>query len=79
MSEPVEFDSSIPSNLSAGLALQEQIVQQMERFAYSMRDFLTEHGVSVEDYERWIAGLEEGDREGSYSYCVTTFAYLLER
>jgi serine/threonine-protein kinase RsbW len=38
MSEPVEFDSSIPSNLSAGLALQEMIVQQMELFAYSMRD-----------------------------------------
>lgn len=38
MSEPVEFESSIPSNLSAGLELQEIIVQHMERFAYSMRD-----------------------------------------
>ncbi len=51
MSEPVEFDSSIPSNLSAGLALQEQIVQQMERFAYSMRDIFAvrlslEEGIS---------------------------------
>jgi serine/threonine-protein kinase RsbW len=38
MSEPVEFESSISSNLAAGSALQEMIVQHMERFAYSMRD-----------------------------------------
>ena len=38
MTEPVEFEASIPSILREGLALQDRIVQLMERFSYSARD-----------------------------------------
>ncbi|RLT20940.1 MAG: ATP-binding protein [Planctomycetota bacterium] len=38
MTEHVEFKVSIPSSLHEGLALQDRIVQLMERFAYSPRD-----------------------------------------
>jgi len=38
MTEPVEFETSIPSILCEGLALQEKIIQLMERFSYSARD-----------------------------------------
>jgi ubiquinone/menaquinone biosynthesis C-methylase UbiE len=48
-------------------------------FAHSMRDYLTERGgISADDYGRWIADLEQCERNGSYAYSVTTFAYLLE-
>jgi serine/threonine-protein kinase RsbW len=38
MTEPVEFETSIPSSLPEGLPLQTRIVQLMERFSYSVRD-----------------------------------------
>ncbi len=38
MADPVEFETSIPSSLPNGLALQDKIVQLMERFSYSGRD-----------------------------------------
>lgn len=38
MTEPVEFKTSIPSSLHEGVALQDRIVQLMERFSYSARD-----------------------------------------
>ena len=38
MTEPVEFEASIPSILCEGLELQDRIVQMMERFSYSVRD-----------------------------------------
>lgn len=38
MTEPAEFEASIPSSLHEGVALQDKIVQLMERFSYSMRD-----------------------------------------
>lgn len=38
MTEPVEFEASIPSILREGLALQDRIVQLMEQFSYSARD-----------------------------------------
>jgi serine/threonine-protein kinase RsbW len=38
MTEPVEFETSIPSILCEGLVLQEKIIQLMERFSYSARD-----------------------------------------
>ena len=38
MTEPVEFEASIPSSLCEGLALQNRIVQEMERLSYSARD-----------------------------------------
>lgn len=38
MTEPVEFETSIPSRLTAGLAVQDKIVEAMERFCYSPRD-----------------------------------------
>lgn len=38
MMEQVEFETSIPGNSSAGSALQERIVKEMEQFSYSMRD-----------------------------------------
>ena len=40
MTEPVEFETSIPSRLTAGLAVQEKVVEAMERFCYSSRDIL---------------------------------------
>ncbi|MBC7965442.1 MAG: ATP-binding protein [Fuerstia sp.] len=38
MTEPVEFETSIPSSLPNGVPLQDRIVQLMERFSYSVRD-----------------------------------------
>lgn len=38
MVDPVHFETSIPSNTSDGLAVQETIVSLMERFCYSDRD-----------------------------------------
>lgn len=38
MTDPVEFETRISSSLPNGLALQEKIVQLMERFSCSGRD-----------------------------------------
>ncbi len=38
MSQPIHFERSIPSNTSAGLAVQEQLVALMEKCGYSDRD-----------------------------------------
>jgi serine/threonine-protein kinase RsbW len=38
MTQPVEFETSIPSSLPNGVPLQDRIVQLMERFSYSVRD-----------------------------------------
>lgn len=38
MTEPAEFEASIPSSLPEGVVLQDRIVQLMERFSYSSRD-----------------------------------------
>lgn len=59
MNEPLEFESSIPSHLSAGLALQEMIIQRMEPFAYSMRDIFAVR-LSLEE------GLTNAIRHGNH-------------
>lgn len=38
MSQPVQFERSIPSNTTEGLAVQEQIVALMQKCGYSDRD-----------------------------------------
>jgi serine/threonine-protein kinase RsbW len=38
MNDSLRFESTIPGNTTDGLAVQEEVVSLMERFAYSMRD-----------------------------------------
>jgi ubiquinone/menaquinone biosynthesis C-methylase UbiE len=48
--------------------------------ARSWRDHLLAAGhVSTEEYDRWLADLQQCAQEGSYFYSVTTYAYLAER
>lgn len=48
--------------------------------AHAFRRHVTEvAGIAEADYERWLADLEASDRDGTYSYSVTTYAYLAER
>jgi ubiquinone/menaquinone biosynthesis C-methylase UbiE len=47
--------------------------------AHACRDYMLSAGVNADDYERWLADLRACDVEGSYQYCVTTYAYLCRR
>jgi ubiquinone/menaquinone biosynthesis C-methylase UbiE len=70
--------------------LQEDVLVDVERhfspgtsgyaLAHMCRDYLlTQGGIPAEDYARWLAELCACERESSYCYSVTTYAYLAER
>jgi hypothetical protein len=68
---------------------QEAVIANVERvytpgasgytLAHEFRNHLLETGVSVQDYESWLAKPEACGREGWYSYGVMTFVGLAER
>ncbi len=70
--------------------IREMVVCEIERhfqpglagytLAHGLRSYLiTSGGVSVEDYEGWLAELRQTEWEGSYCYGVMTFACIAER
>ena len=80
--------SKSKKNLAAGFSIsQEEVVADVDRafapeqpgyvLAHALRDHLLgAGGLTVEEYERWLADLAECQQEGAYCYSVTTFAYL---
>jgi ubiquinone/menaquinone biosynthesis C-methylase UbiE len=73
---------------AAGFTITEQeVVPDIERefrpggsgyfLAHALRDYLTgSGGLTVEEYERWLAELEACQEEGSYCYSALTFSYV---
>jgi arsenite methyltransferase len=73
---------------AAGFTIsQEEVLPDVDReFAPGRSGYLVAHalrdhllgpgGLTVEEYERWLADLDLCQQEGSYCYSVTTFSYL---